>query len=215
MVGARRPRHPTSHSDPAVQEAWKKTSGSAGNPALSRRGQRASVRLMFQDEARFGRMVRIGAAGRPSPNSRWWTTVTRDSFNMSMERQPCGRPIGLDDLPVMNTEQMGKFFVSSQRRTRPRLHGHGGGWSQFPCGQGAGGAGEYSPAPFAGIHQNSTPRNMCGMRSGRGISNRVFADMSGVVRTLETGLPRLAADTDRVRSLCAWPWIVSLNLKAH
>jgi hypothetical protein len=45
--------------------------------------------------------------------------------------------------------------------------------------------------------------------------NRVFSDMSGVVRTLETGLPRLASDRDRVRSICAWPWIVSLNLKAN
>ena len=41
--------------------------------------------------------------------------------------------------------------------------------------------------------------------------NRVFADMAGVVRQLETGLPRLAADTGRVRSITAWPWIVSLN----
>ena len=45
--------------------------------------------------------------------------------------------------------------------------------------------------------------------------NRVFSDMSGVVRTLETGLPRLAADPDRVGSICAWPWIVSLNWNAH
>jgi len=39
--------------------------------------------------------------------------------------------------------------------------------------------------------------------------------MAGVVRTLEEGLPRLAADRDRVRSICAWPWIVNLNLKAN
>jgi hypothetical protein len=45
--------------------------------------------------------------------------------------------------------------------------------------------------------------------------NRVFSDMAGVVRTLEAGLPRLAADRDRVRSICAWPWIVSLNLNAR
>ena len=45
--------------------------------------------------------------------------------------------------------------------------------------------------------------------------NRVFSDMAGVVRTLTTGLPRLAADRERLRSICAWPWIVSLNLKAN
>jgi hypothetical protein len=45
--------------------------------------------------------------------------------------------------------------------------------------------------------------------------NRVFADMSGVVRQLESGLPKLAADTARLRSITAWPWIVNLNLIAN
>lgn len=45
--------------------------------------------------------------------------------------------------------------------------------------------------------------------------NRVFSDLAGVVRTVETGLPRFAADRDRVRSICAWPWIVSLTFKAN
>jgi hypothetical protein len=45
--------------------------------------------------------------------------------------------------------------------------------------------------------------------------HRFGLDMSEVVRTLETGLPRLASDRDRVRSICAWPWIVNLNLKAN
>ena len=39
--------------------------------------------------------------------------------------------------------------------------------------------------------------------------NRVFADMSGVMLQLETGLPRLAADADRVRSITARSWIQS------
>lgn len=45
--------------------------------------------------------------------------------------------------------------------------------------------------------------------------NRVFAGMAGVIQQLENGLPRLAADTDRIRSITAWPWMVSLNLKAN
>ena len=44
--------------------------------------------------------------------------------------------------------------------------------------------------------------------------NRVFADLGSVIRQLETGLPRLAANTAGLRSLTAWPWIVSLNLNA-
>jgi len=45
--------------------------------------------------------------------------------------------------------------------------------------------------------------------------NRVFNHMDAVIAQLHTGLPCLAADHDRVRSLTAWPWIVSLNLNAH
>ena len=45
--------------------------------------------------------------------------------------------------------------------------------------------------------------------------NRVFNHMDAVIAQLHTGLPRLARDHDRVRSLTAWPWIVSLNLNAH
>lgn len=45
--------------------------------------------------------------------------------------------------------------------------------------------------------------------------NRVFDSIEGVVAQLEAGLPRLAANTTSLRSLTAWPWLVSLNLKAH
>ena len=45
--------------------------------------------------------------------------------------------------------------------------------------------------------------------------NRVFADLPSVTRQLEQGLPRLATDSLRLRSLTAWPWIVSLNLKGN
>ena len=39
--------------------------------------------------------------------------------------------------------------------------------------------------------------------------------LDAVIRQLEQGLPRLAADTERLRSLTAWPWIIRLNLNAH
>ena len=45
--------------------------------------------------------------------------------------------------------------------------------------------------------------------------NRVFDSMAAVVGQLEEGLPRMAANTQALRSLTAWPWIVSLILKAN
>jgi transposase len=45
--------------------------------------------------------------------------------------------------------------------------------------------------------------------------NRVFNHLDAVIRQLEQGLPRLAADSKSLRSLTAWPWIIRLNLNAH
>jgi len=39
--------------------------------------------------------------------------------------------------------------------------------------------------------------------------------MAAVVERLRNGMTALAADAERVRSITAWPWIVSLNLKAN
>ena len=45
--------------------------------------------------------------------------------------------------------------------------------------------------------------------------NRVFSDIASVTGQLERGLPQLAADHQRLRSITAWPWILSLNLNAN
>jgi hypothetical protein len=45
--------------------------------------------------------------------------------------------------------------------------------------------------------------------------NRVFSDLASVTVQLERGLPQLAADHERLRSITAWPWIVSLILNAN
>ena len=54
-------------------------------------------------------------------------------------------------------------------------------------------------------------------RYAKKFPNRVFHDLPSVARQLEAGLPRLAANTEGLRSLTAWPWIAftSLDLKAH
>ena len=45
--------------------------------------------------------------------------------------------------------------------------------------------------------------------------NRVFPDLESVIAQLQEGLPRLANNPKALRSLTAWPWIISLNLKAN
>lgn len=45
--------------------------------------------------------------------------------------------------------------------------------------------------------------------------NRVFDSLEGVKEQLKSGLVRLARDRNCVSSITAWPWIVTLNLKAR
>ena len=44
--------------------------------------------------------------------------------------------------------------------------------------------------------------------------NRVFESMEGVRQQLNEGLPRLASDHVKMKSICAWPWIIDLILNA-
>ena len=175
------------------------------------------VRLMFQDEARFGRMVRIRRCWAPAPQR----PVVDNGYEREFQYvygavSPLEGELDWRIGPIMNTEQMGTFLAQvsaahpedfivmvvdgasshvAKALVVPeniRLH-------RLPG---------YSPELNPQEHLWDELRE-------KEFPNRVFSDMAGVVRTLETGLPRLAADRDRVRSICAWPWIVSLSLNAN
>ena len=136
---------------------------------------------------------------------------------MSMERSAlCRGELDWKISPQMNTELMNQFLVqvnqahpdefiilvvdgSSSHRSRElripeniRLH-------RIP-----------------GYSGNSTPQKhgWNELRENE-FSNRVFESMEAVVSELEAGLPRMGANTQTLRSLAAWPWIVSLSLKAN
>ncbi len=169
---------------------------------------------MFQDEARFGRMVRIRRCWSPAP--------LRPAVDNGYERKftyvyGAVSPMqGEPDWKIrskMNTEQMNQFleqvsqahpdeFIvmvvdgASSHRSKElripentRLH-------RLPG---------YSPELNPQEHVWDELR-------GKEFPNRVFNSMEAVINQLETGLPRLAADTKALKSLTAWPWIVSLVL---
>ena len=174
------------------------------------------LRLMFQDEARFGRMVRLRRCWAPAPQ--------RPVVDNGYEREfryvygavsPLEGELDWLICAAMNTETMSSFLAqvsaahpadfivmvvdgASSHVARAlvipeniRLH-------RLPS---------YSPELNPQEHLWDEIRE-------KEFPNRVFSDMAGVVRTLEAGLPRLAADHTRVHSICAWPWIISLNLTA-
>ncbi len=175
------------------------------------------VRLMFQDEARFGRMVRIRRCWSPAP--------LRPSVSNGYEREfvyvyAAVSPIeGEMDWMVsqkMNTEQM-SLFLSQVSAAHPEdfiimvLDGassHKAKDLQRPENIRLVALPPYAPELNPQEHVWDELRE-------KEFPNRVFNDLAAVIRQLHSGLPRLSADCEGLRSLTAWPWIVSLNLKAN
>jgi len=175
------------------------------------------VRLMFQDEARFGRMVRIRRCWSPAP--------LRPSVPNGYERQfvyvyAAVSPIeGEMDWMIsekMNTEHMSSFLTQVSA-AHPEdfivmvLDGassHKSKELQRPENIRLVGLPPYSPELNPQEHVWDELRE-------KEFPSRVFNDLDAVVRQLHGGLPRLSRDHGALRSLTAWPWIASLNLKAN
>jgi hypothetical protein len=175
------------------------------------------VRLMFQDEARFGRMVRIRRCWSPAPH--------RPSVQNGYEREfvyvyGAVSPIEGDmDWMIsqkMNTEQM-SIFLSQVSAAHPEdfivmvLDGassHKAKDLQRPENIRLVALPPYAPELNPQEHVWDELRE-------KEFPNRVFNKLTTVVDQLQCGLPKLSADHESLRSLTAWPWIISLNLKAN
>lgn len=175
------------------------------------------VRLMFQDEARFGRMVRIRRCWAPAP--------LRPQVANGYERQfvyvygAVSPVLGQLDWKIcreMNTERMNEFLEQVSEAHPDEflimvLDGASSHKSQdlrIPENIRLHRLPSYSPELNPQEHVWDELRE-------KEFPNRVFDSLDGVLAQLRTGLPRLAGNTIGLRSLTAWPWIVSLNLNVH
>jgi hypothetical protein len=175
------------------------------------------VRLMFQDEARFGRMVRIRRCWAPTPER----PVVANGYEREFVYvyggvSPLEGELDWMICRKMNTERMGEYLAqvtaahpeefivmvvdgASSHVAKDLVVPENIRLLRLPS---------YSPDLNLQEHVWDEVRE-------KEFPNRVFADLASVTAQLESGLPRLAADRERLRSLTAWPWIVSLNLNAH
>ena len=171
---------------------------------------------MFQDEARFGRMVRIRRCWSPAP--------LRPTVANGYERQfvyvygavsPVQGELDWKMCPQMNTERMNEFLKQvSQAHSEEFLvmvwdgaSSHRSQDLQMPENMRCHRLPGYSPELNPQEHVWDELRE-------KEFPNRVFNSMDGVIAQLQAGLPRMAANSQRLRSLTAWPWIISLNLNA-
>jgi transposase len=175
------------------------------------------VRLMFQDEARFGRMVRIRRCWAPAPAR---PVVCNGYVREFVYVYGAVSPVeGQHDWMItrqMNTANMSAFLaqVSAKHRSEFIVMVVDGA-SSHVCKE------LVVPSnirllrlpPYA--PELNPQEHIWDELREKEFPNRVFTDISSVVKQLEAGLPRLSRNRKGLRSLTCWPWIISLNLNAH
>jgi putative transposase len=175
------------------------------------------VRLMFEDEARFGRMVRPKRCWAPLP----FRPVLRNGYEREFVYvfgavSPIEGEMDWWLCREMNAIRMGEFLAQvSQAHPNDFI-------VMIVDGASAHKAKDLVvpenirllPLPPYAPELNPQEHVWDEVRE-KEFPNRVFNHLDAVCRQLEQGLPRLAHDSQRVRSLTAWPWIISLNLNAH
>lgn len=175
------------------------------------------IRLMFQDEARFGRMARIRRCWAPAP--------LRPVVCNGYEREftyvyggvsPLQGQLDWNLSAKMNTTQMAAFlsqvsqahaqeFIimvvdgASSHKAKELIVPENIRLIRLPG---------YSPELNPQEHIWDEVRE-------KAFPNLVLDQMALVVERLKNGMSALATDAERVRGITAWPWIVSLNLKAN
>jgi transposase len=168
--------------------------------------------LMFQDEARFGRMSR--------PRRCWAPGGTRPVMQNGYEREftyvygavsPLEGKLDYRLCPKMNTEEMGTFLTQVSERypedyilmVLDGASSHKAKALEVPANIHLIALPGYSP-------QLNPQENVWDEIREKNFPNRVYATMEAVRAQLSEGLERFAKDTAAIISLTAWPWIQSV-----
>ena len=176
-----------------------------------------SIRLMFQDEARFGRMARPRRCWAPKPcRPVMLNGYEREFVYVYGAVSPREGKLDWRICPQMNTQRMSEFLAQVSRRySRDFIvmvvdgaSSHRGKDLVVPENI------RLLPLPAYSPELNPQEHLWDEIRE-KEFPNRVFDSLEGVRTQLRSGLVRLARDGVRVRGISAWPWIVTLNLKAH
>jgi transposase len=175
------------------------------------------VRLIFQDEARFGRMAKARRCWAPAP--------CRPVMPNGYERQftYVYGAVSPDDgkfdwmlAEKMNTENMSKFLKQIRWRHPDDFivmildgaSSHRAKDLDLPPHMHLEALPPYSPELNPQEHIWDELRE-------KEFPNRVFESMEGVVAQLKSGLKKLSKQPAVIRSITNWPWIKRLNLNAN
>ena len=174
------------------------------------------VRLMFQDEARFGRMC--------DPRSCWSPAPFRPVVNLALVREfryeyaavsPWDGALDYMTSEKMNTENMNLFLeqVSNNHHddfivmVLDGASSHRSKELNIPANMALVRLPPYSP------ELNPAERIWNVLRRNY-FANRVFDSLDAATRQAERGLSEMAADLNAMISLTNWSWVNSANLIA-
>ena len=180
-------------------------------------GENRPVRLMFEDEARFGRSS--------EPHRCWAPKGVRPAVPAQIVREyeyayaavsPHDGVLDTLVLPAVNAEAMGMFLAEVARRHADEflvMVLDGAGWHRakrlcVPPNM------RLVPLPPWSPQLNPVEHLWDEVRE-KWFSNRVFARMSAVEEQLVTALQTLEEDRPRVASLSGFDWITTVPLNAH
>lgn len=172
---------------------------------------------MFQDEARFGRMVRIRRC--------WAQAPERPTVCNGYEREfvyvygavsPLQGQLDWMITRQMNTACMSEFLaqVSTAHANEFIVMVVDGASSHMAKDLAVPNNMHLLKLPPYAPELNPQEHIWDELRE-KAFPNRVFADLAGVRAQLDHHLPRLASDSVTLQSITAWPWLVRLNLNAH
>jgi transposase len=175
------------------------------------------IRLMFQDEARFGRMARIRRCWAPAPlRPVVFNGYEREFTYVYGGVSPLQGQLDWSLSDQMNTAQMAAFlsqvsqahpqdFIvmvvdgASSHKAKELIVPENVRLIRLPG---------YSPELNPQEHIWDEVRE-------KAFPNLVLDQMAVVIERLKSGMSAIAADAERVRRITAWPWVISLNLKAN
>lgn len=174
------------------------------------------VRLMFQDEARFGRMS--------DPRSCWAPKPLRPLVNLALIREfryeyatisPWDGALDYMTADKMNTENMSSFLaqVSTAHPGEFNIMVVDGASShkskdlKVPENVALVLLPPYSP-------ELNPAEQIWNVLRKRYFANKVFDSLDAATQQAERGLSEMASNRDAMSSLTNWPWIKSINLIA-
>ena len=167
------------------------------------------IRVMFQDEARFGRISDTRRCWCPAPNRPLCRSMVTQEYTYAYA---AASPDGILDsliLPHVNSDCMQIFLdevALRHRNERIIMVLDGAGWHTSGLLTVPQNMRLVSLPPYA-PELNPVEHIWDDLRE-KAFHNRVFESIDGLEDHLEVSLRKLEEDKERVRSIVAWPWII-------